>query len=65
MIKNISKAAICQMQEEVDQLEAQGRVELKDPKTHAVGRLRMDLVQECRRRLSFIATTMPRDPHDV
>ena len=62
MVKNTTNAAIRQMQEELDQLETQGRRELKDRKTRAVGMLRIDLVQECRRRLSFIATMVPKDP---
>jgi len=52
------------MQAELDQLEAQGKRELKDPNTHAMGSLRVDLIKECRRRLFFIATTMPKEPHD-
>jgi len=64
VVKNITHAAIRQMQEELDQLEAQGKRELKDPSTHAVGLLRVDLIKECRRRLFFIATTMPKGPYD-
>ena len=65
MAKNITHAAICQMREELDKLEAQAKLELKDTRTHAVGLLRMDLVAECRRRLFFIMATLlegPRDP---
>jgi len=61
MLKNISDAAIRQMREELDQIEAQGRRELVDPTTRSVGLLRVDLVEECRRRLAFIAATMWRD----
>jgi hypothetical protein len=64
MVKNITDAAIRQLQEELDQLEAQGRRELKDPSTHAVGLLRVDLIKECRRRLFFIATMMRHGTHD-
>lgn len=64
MVKNITHAAIRQMQEELDQLEAQSKRELKDPSTHAVGLLRMELIKECRRRLSFIATTIPKELND-
>ncbi len=64
MVKNITHAAIRQMQEELDQLEAQGRRELKHPRTHAVGLLRVDLIKECRRRLFFIATTMMKGSDD-
>jgi len=53
------------MKEELDQLEAQGKRELQDPTTHAVGLLRVDLTKECRRRLYFIATTLPKElDHD-
>jgi len=61
MFKNTSDAAIRQMHEELDQLETQGRRELKDPTSRPVGLLRIDLVEECRRRLAFIAATMWRD----
>lgn len=64
MVKNVTRAAIRRMQAELDQLEAQGKRELKDPNTHALGSLRVDLIKECRRRLFFIATTMPKEPHD-
>jgi len=65
MAKKTTRAAICQMHEELDRLEAQGRREVKDPNTCAVGVLRIDLVQECRRRLGFIATTLPKEPAGV
>ncbi len=35
---------------------------MKDPSAHAMGLLRVDLVKECRRRLFFIATTIPKEP---
>jgi len=57
-------AAINQIRAELDQLEAQAKRELRDPQTHAVGLLRMDLVLEFRRRLAFIATTTSVDSHD-
>ena len=60
--KKITQASICQMREELDQLEVQAKRELKDPNQHAVGLLRMDLVEECRRRLIFITMVMFRDP---
>ena len=64
MVKNIMHTAIRRMQAELDQLEAQGKREVKDPNTRAMGLLRVDLIKECRRRLFFIATTMPKEPHD-
>jgi len=62
VVKNITHAAIRRIQAELDQLEAQGKREVKDPSTHAMGLLRVDLVKECRRRLFFIATTIPKEP---
>ena len=62
MVKDITHTAIRRMQAELDQLEAQGKCEVKDASTHAMGLLRVDLVRECRRRLFFIATTIPKEP---
>lgn len=62
MVKNITDAAIRQMREELVQLEARGRRELRDQETHAVGLLRLDLIEECHRRLSFIEATMWKTP---
>lgn len=64
VVKNMTQAAIRQTQEELDQVEAQGKRELKDPSTHGVGLLRVDLIKECRCRLFFIATTVPKGPQD-
>jgi len=44
------------MRLELDHLEAQGKQELKDPELKPLGLLRIDLVEECRRRLAFIAS---------
>jgi hypothetical protein len=62
MVKNITDAAIRQMREELEQFEARGRRELRDQRTHAVGLLRIDLVEQCHRRLSFIEATMWKAP---
>ena len=62
MTKNITHAAIGQMREELEELEVQGRGELKDPSTHALGLLRIDLIKECHRRLFFIEATMWKAP---
>jgi hypothetical protein len=59
--KKITTAAIRQMQNELDQLEARGKRELSDLSSRPVGLLRIDLVEECRRRLSFIANTLGRN----
>ena len=65
MAKKITHAAICQIRKELDQLEVQAKLELKNPRTSAVGVLRMDLIEECRRRLLCITTALfegRRDP---
>jgi hypothetical protein len=61
MFKNVSDDAIRHMRKELDELEAQGRRELQDQTSRPVGLLRIDLIEECRRRLAFIAATMWRD----
>jgi hypothetical protein len=58
VVKKITNAAICQIREELEQLEVQAKLELKDPRTSAVDVLRMDLIEECRRRLLFITTAL-------
>lgn len=63
MFRNLTQAAIRQMSDDLDQLELQGKRELKDPRTHALGTLRLDLTKECRRRLFFIAS-MVKTPDD-
>ena len=63
MFRNLTQAAIRRMSDELDQMELQAKRELKDPKTHALGLLRIDLMKECRRRLFFIAS-MVKTSHD-
>ena len=62
MPKYITRWAVEQMHLELNKLEAQGKRELKDPARHPLGLLRIDLVEECRRRLAFIATQAFKDP---
>jgi len=54
--KEITDTAIRQMQEELDQLESRGKRELADLRSRPTGLLRIDLVEECRRRLAFLAS---------
>ena len=56
MPKYITWWAVERMRVELNRLEAQGKEELKDPELKPLGLLRIDLVEECRRRLAFIAT---------
>jgi hypothetical protein len=53
-VREFSHSAIRQLYLELDKLENQARKELKRSGTHALGFLRMDLIQECKRRLLFI-----------
>lgn len=55
MPKYITWWAVERMRVELNRLEAQGKEELKDPELKPLGLLRIDLVEECRRRLAFIA----------
>jgi hypothetical protein len=52
-LSNVSASAIRQLQEELGSYEEQAKKEMKDPQTRSLGILRMDLVEECRRRLNF------------
>jgi hypothetical protein len=52
-VNNVSPSAIRQLQEELGPYEEQAKKEMKDPQTRSLGILRMDLVEECRRRLNF------------
>lgn len=50
------------MRLELNNLEAQAKQELKDPALKPLGLLRIDLIEECRRRLAFIASQAFKDP---
>jgi hypothetical protein len=52
-VRQISVPAIKQLKLDLDQLEQQANVEIREPNTRSVGILRLDLVEECRRRLWF------------
>jgi hypothetical protein len=62
-LRRISLSAVRQLQLELDPFEEQAKIEMQDPQTHSLGLLRMDLVEECRRRLMFI-TYMVKDAHE-
>jgi Mg2+ and Co2+ transporter CorA len=48
-------SAVRHLQEEVHQIEEQAKMEAEDSQTYALGLLRKDLVEECRRRLMGIS----------
>jgi len=56
MAKYITGSAVEEMCKELDRPEAHRKEELKDPKRRPLGRIRIDLVEECRHRLAFIAS---------
>ena len=62
MPKYITRWAVKRMRRELDRFEAQAKKELKDPALKPLGVLRIDLVEECRRRLAFVATQAFKDP---
>jgi hypothetical protein len=62
-VQRISRPAIRQLQRELDLLEQQARVEMKSKQTQPLGIMRLDLVEECRRRLEFYRL-MLRDAED-
>jgi len=62
MPKYITRWAVERMRLELNNLEAQAKQELKDPALKPLGLLRIDLVEECRRRLAFIASQAFKDP---
>jgi hypothetical protein len=62
-LRHISLAAVRQLHRELDPYEEQAKIEKQDPLTHSLGLLRMDLIEECRRRLMFI-TYMVKDARE-
>jgi hypothetical protein len=52
-VRRITVPAIRQLNLDLDQLEQQANVEIREPHTRSLGTLRLDLVEECRRRLWF------------
>ena len=53
-VRKTPLSAIRHLQAELDRFEKQAREEIKDQHSHAIGVLRLDLIEECRRRLMFI-----------
>ncbi len=54
-MRDVPLSAVLELQLDLDRLEAQAKMEMRDSQTRSLGSLRMDLVGECRRRLTFIA----------
>jgi hypothetical protein len=52
-VNQISLPAIKQLHLELERLETQARSEIQDPNTRSLGTMRLDLIEECRRRLTF------------
>jgi hypothetical protein len=53
-VRRVPISAIKRIHAELDQFEQQAQEEIKHDGSHALGVLRLDLVEECRRRLMFI-----------
>jgi hypothetical protein len=62
-MRDVPLSAVQELQLELDRLEAQAKMEMKDSQTRSLGSLRMDLVRECRHRLTFI-TYMIKDAQE-
>lgn len=58
MTTTVTSVTVRRMRLELDQLEAQARRELNERRTRALGLLRMELVEECRRKLFFISARL-------
>jgi hypothetical protein len=53
-MRKVPLSAVRQLQLELDRFEERAKMEMKDSKTRSLGLLRKDLVEVCRRRLTFI-----------
>jgi hypothetical protein len=53
-LRRISLSAIKQLYLEQEQFEKQAMLEIKDRHTRSLGIVRLDLIEECRRRLLFL-----------
>jgi hypothetical protein len=53
-VHQISPSAIKQLHLELDRFEKQAKREIEDPHTRSLGAIRLDLIEECRRRLTFL-----------
>jgi hypothetical protein len=60
---HISLSAIKQLYTELDRSVRQAKMEIDDPRTRALGELRLDIAGECRRRLEFLSY-MVKDAHE-
>jgi hypothetical protein len=54
-VRRISHSAIKQLYLEQERLEKQAMMEIQDPQTRFLGTVRLDLIEACRRRLSFLS----------
>ncbi|MCU1296300.1 MAG: hypothetical protein JWO91_578 [Acidobacteriaceae bacterium] len=54
-VRKTPLSAIRHLHAELDRFEKQAQEEIKDQRSHALGILRLDLIEECRRRLIFIS----------
>jgi hypothetical protein len=52
--RRISHSAIKQLYLEQERFEEQAMMEIQDPLTRSLGTVRLDLIEACRRRLSFL-----------
>jgi hypothetical protein len=53
-VRQISPSAIRQLHLELDRFEKQAKKEIEDPHARSLGVIRLDLIEECRRRLTFL-----------
>jgi hypothetical protein len=53
-VHQISLSAIKHVYMELDRFEKRAQKEMRDAHTRAIGIVRLDLVEECRRRLTFL-----------
>jgi hypothetical protein len=53
-VRKTSLSAIRHLHAELDRFEKQAQEEIRDQHSHAIGILRLDLIEECRHRLMFI-----------
>jgi hypothetical protein len=51
----ISHSAIKRLQLELDRLERQAKREIDNLRTRSLGTMRLDLIEECRRRLKYLS----------
>jgi hypothetical protein len=54
-LRRISLSAIKQLYMEQARFEEQAMMEIQDPQTRSLGIVRLDLIEACRRRLSFLS----------